>query len=341
MKCRDLEELLSAYADSELPRVQREFVEEHLADCSYCQATLADYMKVRQQLTSLRVVPIMPDMKEATMSKIKEPHNRPARRWMRPALATIPVVTVLIVLLALQPWGSFPGGIMAKAYATTEGLLSYRMNISFTYTHNGEITTQVSEGEYVAPDRYFDKLTLDIGTFESIIIGDKMYVWGANNTTDNRQFGISIYSWTLSKEYTLSILDSLTKIEKLPDERLAGADCFHLRGEVDMERWAEKAKAAFDSTDPRYEEIVKSIEEQAAATEEVVEVWIGKDDYLVRQTKSSGQFFASDSGVDTVSCIEEYYDFNKPIEIEPPIDADGKLLPGWQLIESSAQSPQG
>ena len=38
MKCRDLEELLSAYADGELPRAQREFVEEHLDSCSQCQA---------------------------------------------------------------------------------------------------------------------------------------------------------------------------------------------------------------------------------------------------------------------------------------------------------------
>ena len=275
------------------------------------------------------------------MSKIKDMHNRPARRWMRPALAAILVVIVLIVLLVLHPWSSFPGGIMAKAYATTEGLLSHRMSSSFIHTHNGETTTWDSEVEYAAPDRYRGKLTLDIGTFEFITIEDKQYVWGADNTTDNRQFSISMYVWPPSKEDTLSLLDLLTKIEKLPDERIAGEDCFHLRGEVDMERWAEKTKAAFDSTDPRYEEIVKSIEEQAAATEEVVEVWIGKDDYLIRQIKRNGQVFASDGGVGTYSYVEVYYDFNEPIEIEPPLDADGKLLPGWQLVENSAQSPQG
>ena len=32
MRCKDLEELLSAYADGELPRTQREFVEKHLLD---------------------------------------------------------------------------------------------------------------------------------------------------------------------------------------------------------------------------------------------------------------------------------------------------------------------
>jgi len=330
MKCRDLEELLSAYADGELPHAQREFVEEHLAGCSQCQATLADYMKVRQQLTSLRVVPTMPDIKGSTMSKIKDMHNRSVRRWMRPALAAIPVVIVLIVLLVLQPWGSFPGGIMAKACATTEGLLSYRTSSSLIYTHNGETTINDSEGEYVAPDRYRGKFTLGNSTFEVITIGDKNYAWRADNTTDNAWSAV-IYGWPLSKEDTRSLLDLLTKIENQPDERIAGADCFHLRGEVDMERWAEKTKATLDSTDPMYEEDVEFIEEQAAATEAVVDVWIGKDDYLIRQVKHNWQIFASDGGVDTLSYTEEYYDFNEPIEIEPPLDADGKLLPGWQL----------
>jgi hypothetical protein len=309
MKCGDLEELLSAYADGELPRTQREFVKEHLDSCSQCQATLADYMKVRQQLTSLRVVPNMPDIKGSTMSKIKDMHNRPVRRWMRPALAAIPVVIVLIVLLVLQPWGSFPGGILAKACATTEGLLSYRESSSFVSTYNGETTTWDSEVEYAAPDRYRAKMTLGTGTFEVITIGDKKYAWRADNTTDNWQFDILV--WPPSKEYTLSLLDLLTKIEKLPDEMIAGADCFHLRGE--------------------YEEDVEFMEEQAAAIEAVVEVWIGKDDYLIRQIKHNGQVFASDGGVGTHSYVGVYYDFNEPIEIEPPFDADGKLLPGWQL----------
>jgi hypothetical protein len=340
MKCGDLEELLSAYADGELPRTQREFVKEHLAGCRHCQATLADYMKVRQQLTSLRVVPTMPDIKGSTMSKIKDMHNRQVRRWMRPALAAIPVVIILIVLLVLQPWSSFPGGIMAEACATTEGLLSYRESSSFVSTHNGETTTWDSEVEYAAPHRYRGKFTLDIATFEVINIGDKEYVWGVDNTTDSLQV-VSMYVWPPSKEDTLSLLDLLTKIEKLPDERIEGEDCFHLRAEVDMERWAEKAKAAIDSTVPGYEEIVEFIGEQAAATEEVVEVWIGKDDYLIRQIKRNGQVLASDGRLDTYSYVEVYYDFNEPIEIEPPLDADGKLLPGWQLVENSAQSPQG
>jgi len=329
MKCADLKELLSAYADGELPRTQREFVKEHLDSCSQCQATLADYIKVHQQLISLRTVQNMPDIKESMMSKINDIHNRSVRRWMRPALAAVSVVIILIVVMVLQPWGSFPGAIIAKACATTEGLMSYRTSSSLIYTQNGETTVNDSEVEYAAPDRYRGKFTLGNSTFEVITIGDKEYVWGMGNTTDSVH--VSMYVCPPSKEDARSLLDLLTKIEKLPDERIAGADCFHLRGEVDMERWAEKTKAALDSTYPGYEEDVELIEEQAAATEAVVEVWIGKDDYLIRHVKHNWQIFESDGGVNTLSYTEEYYDFNEPIEIEPPLDADGKLLPGWQL----------
>ena len=337
MKCEDLEELLSAYADGELPRTQREFVEEHLADCSQCQAKLADYMKVRQQLTSLRVVPTMPDIKGSTMSKIKDMHNRSVRRWMRPALAAIPVVIVLIVLLVLQPWSSFPGGIMAKAYATTEGLLSYRTSSSHSITYNGTtVDYSEVEAEYAAPDRYRGKLTfrfrdpltwsLSTGTFEVITIDHyKHYVWVVDSTTDNL-YVIFNYGWRPNKAFTVSagnlsspdLWDHLpTKMEKLPDERIAGADCYHLRGEVDWERLAEQ------------EEITASLN-----TTVTVVVWIGKDDYLVRQVNMNAQIFESDGEVYTGSYTAEYYDFNEPIEIEPPLDADGKLLPGWQYIEN-------
>ena len=71
MKHSDLQDLLSAYADGELARTQREFVERHAADCSLCQAMLADYKRDRLQLASLRSTPIPSDLKQAAMSKIR------------------------------------------------------------------------------------------------------------------------------------------------------------------------------------------------------------------------------------------------------------------------------
>jgi len=79
MNCSDLDELLSAYANGELSRTQREFIEEHLSSCADCRAALADYTEVRQQLMYLKATPSMPDLNEATMSKIRAAKYAPLK----------------------------------------------------------------------------------------------------------------------------------------------------------------------------------------------------------------------------------------------------------------------
>ncbi|GAH78417.1 unnamed protein product, partial [marine sediment metagenome] len=65
------------------------------------------------------------------------------------------------------------------------------------------------------------------------------------------------------------------------------------------------------------------------------ELWIGRDDYLIRQVKQDTQVPSEDIGQwNTSSAWWKYYDFNEPIEIEPPEAASGELLPGWCLASS-------
>jgi len=253
-------------------------------------------------------------------------------RWLRPAVVALAAVAVLIVAL-VQPWSVNPQGVIAKAYSATEGLLSYRTSSSLTYTHKGEVNNQSSEWEYVSPDRGHGHLNLGLGTFEFIIIGDKQYIRELDGASGKLfAIGVSVSGSTHSKEDTLRVLDSLTKVEKLPDERITGVDCLHLRGEVDLQKRAEKAKASLDPADPRYEEMVRSVDEQiASGKKEEIEVWIGKEDYLIRQVKHEGQSSSGDGSFDAFSAVVKYYDFNKPIVIEPPLDAEGNLLPGWRL----------
>ncbi len=71
MNCKDLEVLLSAYADGELAETHRDFIEEHLAGCSECRAALEEYKKTREKLISLREMPAMLDIREAVMSRVK------------------------------------------------------------------------------------------------------------------------------------------------------------------------------------------------------------------------------------------------------------------------------
>jgi hypothetical protein len=107
MNCKDLEELLSAYADGELPRTQKEFLEEHMAGCADCRETLAEFTAAGRLLSSLGAITKTPDIREATIRKIKANellHGNTLRRWLRPVLAIGTAVIVLTVLLVAQPW---------------------------------------------------------------------------------------------------------------------------------------------------------------------------------------------------------------------------------------------
>ena len=336
MKCSDIEELLSAYANGELFRTQREFVEEHLSSCADCRAALADYIAVRQHLVSMRATPVMPDIKEVTMSRIKATDIiKPFRRWIRPALVAVPVVAILVALLVLHPWSTSldPGGLIAKAYAATTELQSYRMFSSIKSTLEGKTSEATFETEFVAPDRYRGKATTNGDWVEFIIIGDKQYI---RDSDPSRTTSVGVLSGSiLSKEDTLRLLDRLTDLEKLLDEMIDGVDCLHYKGRIDMARTVEEQMANLDPAQPGYEQMLEAMEQLRQMKTEV-ELWIGKDDYLIRQIKYDMQVPSEDSGQwDTLSSKVQYYDFNEPIEIKPPVTASGELLPGWRLVDSS------
>jgi hypothetical protein len=344
MKCIDIEELLSAYANDELPRTQREFVEEHLASCASCRATLADYTAVRRQLLSLRRMPAVSDIKEETMSKIKAvSFLRKPKQWMLPALVTVSIVAVLIALIALHPWSAFWGAqsVMAKAYAATSSLQSYQMTIYATSTYEEKTSEETSEWEFTSPDRLHAKITLDGETYEFIIVGDKQYVREPENASANLRISVSSSATPiLSKENTLQILDALTDLQKLPDGEIEGVDCFHYRGRFDVEQIIKEQKAKLDPTQPGYEERLEGLEQLRGIKTEV-ELWIGKDDYLIRQMKRDTQVPADNiGGWSTSSSVVKYYDFDKPITIEPPVTASGELLPGWCLVDTLPTGPE-
>jgi len=80
MNCKDLEELLSAYADGELSKTQREFIEEHLTGCADCRETLAEFEAAGRQISLLKKVSEGSDISEATLSKIKATEALPDKK---------------------------------------------------------------------------------------------------------------------------------------------------------------------------------------------------------------------------------------------------------------------
>jgi len=273
------------------------------------------------------------------MSKIKATDipRRPVQRWIHSALIAVPVVAILVVLLLLHPWNTSlgPGGLVAKAHAATAGLQSYRM-ISFTtytYTSKGETSEVTWEIEFTAPDRNHGKVIINGDVVEVIIIGEKQYIRGPEQA--GKVIAITESSFPTKKD-TLKLLGLLTDLEKLPDDKIEGIDCLHYRGRFDVERIVEEQKAELDPTQPGYEKILEDLEQLRNMKSEI-ELWIGRNDYLIWQVRQDMQVPVMETAPerwDTADVMWKFYDFNKPITIEPPETPSGKLLPGWRRVDS-------
>lgn len=256
-------------------------------------------------------------------------------RWLRPAAVALSAVVVLIVAL-VQPWSVNPESVIAKAYSATEGLLSYRATMS-GIASEGDTSNAVTE--FVYPDRFHARLTSDGETDEFIIIGDKQYVKSGDMSRNTIITFSNSASSMLSKEATLKLIDSLTDLETLPDEKIKGVDCFHYRGKYDMEEQLEAEKARLSEMQSRmdaddYARMMEDLENSFGNVNMDIELWIGKDDNLIRQIVQTTQYPDDEGKLQTTSATMTFYDFNEPIVIEPPLDANGELLDGWQMAGS-------
>lgn len=218
------------------------------------------------------------------------------------------IVSVVILLMTPVVGCSrvlTPKEVVAKACDVTSEVKSYRVTVSTISTLEGQTSETFFETEFVRPDRWHTKITTDGRWHEFINIGDKQYSrhsdrmeWRLCNVPVHGEGGV-VTEWCAGYVEDFQHPDLLTDLEKLSDERIDGVECLHYRGKVDVDtEWR---------TD--------------------VELWIGKDDYLIRQMKSDTQMPVAEStsrGVEEekwcmISSLAKYYDFNQPIGIEPPV----------------------
>lgn len=255
-------------------------------------------------------------------------------RWLRPAIVAVVALVVLIIAL-VQPWSVSPQSVISKAYAATEGLVSYRATISGTGSEGDTLDSVI---EFVFPDRFHARITSDGETNEFIIVGDEQYV-KSGDMSRNMIIAFSKSATSmLSKEATLKLIDSLTDLQTLPDEKIEGVDSFHLKGRVDMEQAIEREKARLAEMQSRmdpddYNRMMESVVTSFNINTEI-ELWIGKNDSLIRQMIQTTQFPDGEGQLQTSSTTLTFYDFNEPIIIESPLDSNGELLKGWQLAGS-------
>jgi hypothetical protein len=138
-----------------------------------------------------------------------------------------------------------------------------------------------------------------------------------------------MHSFSIRPNWAVAVaklLDSLIELDELRGETIDGVSCFHYRGKIDVEAMVAEQIANLDPTLPGYEEQLR-LYEQLIQSEQNVEFWVGKDDYLLRQIEVYQDItYTEDVGEDTEREARitgtysfRLYDFNQPIEIEPPI----------------------
>ena len=240
------------------------------------------------------------------------------------------MLAVLLLLSLLTGCGDprpNPEEVITRAIEATSELQTYRFEMTAAITQNGESTHGNMQGEFVAPDKLHVIATSNGDTEEGISIGQTQYQLSPTGEWEMHEWSAALSSVSINWAVTTAeILDTLVELTTLRDEKIDGVSCFHYRGSVDIEAQVEEQIANLDPTKPFYEDMVKSIKQQLQSENEV-DFWVGKEDYLLRRLDTHYEMvYTEDEGEDTeheehVVAIYSlrFYDFDEPIQVEPPV----------------------
>ncbi|HUV73489.1 MAG TPA: hypothetical protein VMW79_04205 [Anaerolineae bacterium] len=227
-------------------------------------------------------------------------------------------IVSLLMPLAACASGADLRATTTRAITSTLAAESWRVQGTASYSSDGEAQETTWEGEFAAPDRSRVKITTETGMWcEATRIGDQSYV----RTSDMPDSGgaasgvACVIVGSMTEE--LEPLDLLVDLERLADEEVDHVQCLHYRGRMDMDTLVQREQARTGSQlPPELWELMRrgSME---------VELWVGKDDYLIRQMKRLDHMPELEAGTAEEkwmrqSTVQRFYDFNEPISIEPP-----------------------
>ena len=257
------------------------------------------------------------------------------------------LLALLISTLLIGCGGSRPDPeeVITKAQVAIKEVQTYRSEMVYISTENGQTTRSSAQMEFVSPDRMHVIPVNGNGTGESIRIGNTEYRWESDS--QNWQ----VHQWPESSNFTnpavrwVEGLDSLVGLVEMADEKIDGVDCLHYKGIIDMKARSEEERAKLDPSQPGYEERMRALELYDRCQFQC-EFWVGKEDFLLRQLKQHQEVvFIKYAGEDTereerhsTTATYRFFDFNKPIQIEPP---PAELIEGIRLIASMGSTGGG
>ncbi len=271
------------------------------------------------------------------MSTDKSPGTKNTRApWRWPALVAILTVIIIVAVLIIQPWRSpfSPQKVLARANEATSGLQSYRVSL-YSEASGAQPIENSIEVAYASPDRFQGEVNFNGVMAEFISIEGKLYRHDNSGTGSEYQTFPAIPN----KQDIHDFLDWLTDLEILPDVQIDGLDCLHLRGKMDLQRLVPQVSGSPNGqSEAQMLERLKDIDTS-------IEIWIGKDDYLVRRLYQETRTPVKGPTGDITDWKEStsdqrYYDFNAQINVDAPVTDTGELLPGWELMPDQTAPPR-
>jgi len=236
---------------------------------------------------------------------------------------------------AFFPKESF-GEAQAKI-AKPEEVASYHVKYSASQRTNvpdlGIDSMTTLEGNYSLPDRAHITVSRDGFRQEQVVVGDSVFTRTELNPDWVRTQVPSGDEMTpLPKPKTgQEEMGYLDDVKTLPDETMDGVPVNHYVGKVNYEKvLVEDARQRFVN-DPDLDSYVERAREVAGRINATNELWIGKDDGLVRQARITGEYrpspsemgsFSGGLGVEEVvvnfDTWLEFSRFNESFAIEVP-----------------------
>jgi hypothetical protein len=281
----------------------------------------------------------MGTMEISEETKTKKSHNL---LWI---LISITLGAVLIAALVIQPWNLPVNAqdILTQAYSEMADVRSFRASYSNVSSGYEAVHTDI---EFLSPDCYHAACTRVYFETELIVIDGKKYTRGDTTPVNEIVQSVDYTIARLDETYEARLVDTLDKLEKRNSQVIEGEDCAHYYGKSDTEKLE-----VVDITGSviSYDEIIRIMSDFRKSIYEY-EFWISKTDGRIRQIKSDylgWNYTGSPPTTITVisgssvliqappptSFVFTFYDFNQPFEIKPPLDSNGQLLPGWEIVE--------
>jgi hypothetical protein len=176
------------------------------------------------------------------------------------------------------------------------------------------------DGDYQKPDRYRMTVNTSMGeeklpSVEVIWIGEAVYVldpetnrWVIPEEFESGDSDISLTGLDNFADSIIQMVNAFQVTEMLENEGVNGTLCYHLKGTIESTELEdlEMDLSMYDS------DVLET------------DIWIGKDDFLIRRMTTAGTLGSGTGGDETleqaarIALTYELSHFNEPVTIEAP-----------------------